>query len=448
MIPIFIVTATFVICFLAASRSLKAGLCAVIAVGYLYGIIRANVPGTLTYLLFDIAAIALYLPQLWRPMSLEQRIGSRELRIWVSLLIGWPVLLFVAFPTNSPFVEAVGLRANAFLIPFMILGTRITSDDLHDITYFVAALNVGAVAVGTAEYFLGIARFFPLNEVTEIIYRSHDLLERTAFRIPATFSSAHAFAGTMAVTLPLLIGSWANVRKGRQTWHEWLLTLSIVASFLGIFMAAARLHTVTAGVIALVVTFSGRLSGRQWLRWVVAVAIIGYVVAGNVRLQRFTTLSDRSGVRERIGGSVNEDFFTVVTAHPLGRGLAGGGTSVPYFLESELPRDYGAVLENEYARIALEQGLPGLMLWIAFIAWVLVNGSGPIRDELGLTRRLVWVVSASNFTSGLLGMGMLVSVPQSALMFIAVGWMTTSRRSAATTAVMARTAAARERLAS
>jgi hypothetical protein len=290
--------------------------------------------------------------------------------------------------------------------------------------------------------------FFPRNEVTDIIYRSHDLLERTAFRIPATFSSAHAFAGTMAVTLPLLIGAWARVGNVRWSWREWMLTLAIVGSFLGIFMAAARIHTITAGLVALVVTFSGRLSGRQWVRWVVAVAIIGYVVAGNVRLQRFTTLGDQSSVRERIGGSVNEDFFTVVTAHPLGRGLAAGGTSVPYFLEDQLPRSNGAVLENDYARIALEEGLPGLMLWLAFIAWALVNGVGPGRDEFNLTRRLLWVVVASNFTSGLLGMGMLISVPQTALMFIGLGWMTTSRRSAATAGIMARNAAARERFAS
>src|SRR5436190_21449232 len=42
MIPIVLAASAFVLCLLAASRSLKAGICGVIAVGYAYGITRAN----------------------------------------------------------------------------------------------------------------------------------------------------------------------------------------------------------------------------------------------------------------------------------------------------------------------------------------------------------------------------------------------------------------------
>jgi hypothetical protein len=201
-------------------------------------------------------------------------------------------------------------------------------------------------------------------------------------------------------------------------------------------MAAARVHMITAALISLAVTFSGQLSRRQWVRWAVALAIVGYVVAGNARLQRFTTLGDRAGVRERVGGSVNDDFVTVVTSHPLGRGLAGGGTSVPYFLRD--PRNSGALLENEYARIALEEGIPGLVMWAAFFLWVLTRGAGRDRDAWWLGRRLTWVVSASFFVSGMLGIGMLASVPQTMLMMLTIGWLTTARRTAAAAARVAR----------
>src|SRR4051812_24555508 len=369
MISIFLAAGAFLLCLLAANRSLKWGMCAVIAVGYIYGIARANAPTTSTYMMFDLAVIGLYVPRIWRPMTSEQRLGSQDLRIWVSILIGWPLLLFVAFPSSTPLVEAVGLRANVFLLPFLLMGARLDGDDLRGITRFIGLLNIVAFGFAVAEYYMGIMAFFPKNEVTEIIYKSHDLLEQTAFRIPATFSSAHAYAGTMAVTLPLLIGGWAQQPDKSRSWSAYLLGAAVIASFLGIFMAAARVHMITAAVVSLAVTFSGQLTRRQWVRWAVALAIVGYVVAGNARLQRFTTLSDRAGVSERIGGSVNDDFLTVISAHPLGRGLAGGGTSVPYFLG--IPKDRGALIENEYARIALEQGLPGLALWLMFIFWIL-----------------------------------------------------------------------------
>jgi len=325
-------------------------------------------------------------------------------------------------------VEAVGLRANVFLLPFLLLGARLDGDDLKDLAVWLAVLNLAALVLAVAEYFLGIAPFFPYNEVTEIVYKSHDVLDITAFRIPSSFANAHAYAGTMGATLPLLIGAWTQEDDGRQAWRRLLLGSATIASFVGIFMAAARTHMITAAGIALVVTFTGRLSRRQWVRWALAIAVVAYVVSGSVRLQRFTTLADRTSVSERIGGSVNEDFLGIVSSHPLGRGLAGGGTSVPYFLRGR--NAAGAILENEYARIALEQGLPGLALWVSFIAWVLLKGAGRVdQDDWWLARRLVWVVCLSNFVSGMLGMGMLAAVPQTAIMLLVLGWMTTTRSS-------------------
>src|SRR5690606_22258845 len=138
-----------------------------------------------------------------------------------------------------------------------------------------------------------------------------------------------------------------------------LLSLAIIASLLGVFMAAARTHMITAALLVAVVTFSGRLRAGQSVKWVIAVALVGYVVSGEERLQRFTTLQDTTYIAERWAGSVNENFFEAIRAYPMGNGLAGGGTSVPYFLQTSRSP---LVMENEYARIGIEQGLPGLTL--------------------------------------------------------------------------------------
>lgn len=423
MTSIALAIGSFLACFLAGNRSLKNGLAAVIGVGYIYGIVRANYPDTWTYLMFDLGVIGLYLAQLWKPMTPAQRLSSHDLRIWTTVLIGWPVLLFIAFPTDNPLVQAVGLRANVFLLPFLLLGARLSNDDVRDLGRYLAVLNLAAVGLATVEFFVGIEPFYPMNEVTDIIYRSRDLVGRTAYRIPACFSSAHAFAGTMTMTLPVMIGAWKQK-------HDWkyegtFLAIAVIASLVGVFMAAARIHMITAGLLALVVTFAGGLSARQWIRWVGAVLIVGYVVAGDARFQRFTTLQDRSMVSERIGESVNDTFFDVVSQHPLGRGLADGGTSVPYFLREG--RDSGTIIENEYARIALEQGLPGLVMWLLFIVWVLTRRPGRVKDSWLLSRRLVWVACASMFAAGMLGMGMFAAVPQTVLMLLIIGWTTTAR---------------------
>lgn len=424
MTTLIFAVAAFVLCLAAANRSLRHGLLALLAVGYIYGILRANFPDTWTYLAFDAGVVGLYAGQLWRPWNPELRRRAHDLRLWIVALIGWPVLLFFVFPSESALVELVGLRANIFLLPFLLLGTRLDEDDLFWLALGVAGLNLAAVSLGVAEFFMGIQPFYPQNEVTDIIYKSKDLVGRTAHRIPASFSSAHAFAGTMVMTMPLLVGAWAQPASAVR-WPRRLLAIAIVATLLGVFMAAARTHMLTAALLVAVVTISGHLKGDQWVRWVIALALVGYVVSGEERLQRFTTLQDTNFIAERWSGSVNEGFFEAVRAYPLGNGLAGGGTSVPYFLQvTRSP----LMMENEYARIGMEQGLPGLTLWIVFLGWVFLRRPGGAKDGWALGRLLGWVASGTFFFSGMTGIGLLSSVPQTVLMLITMGWFVTAPR--------------------
>jgi hypothetical protein len=427
MTTVFLCVGAFLACLMAANRSLRTGLLALIGIGYFYGILRANLPDVWTYLMFDAGVIGLYASQLWKPMAFDVRMRVHDLRLWMIALMAWPVLLFIVSPGTEPLVELVGLRANIFLLPFLLLGARLTSDDIRELAFVIAVLNIVVVSVGIVEFFVGIERFYPMNEVTEIIYKSKDLVGRTAYRIPATFSSAHAFAGTMAMTLPLLVGAWSQPH--RRGWEAPLVGIAIVATLSGIFMAAARVHMVTAAVLVAIVTVTGGLRGKQWVRWAFAVALVGYVVAGDERLQRFTTLSDTEFLAERWTGSVNEGFFALVGEYPLGNGLASGGTSVPYFLRGAWQP--GPIMESEYARMALELGLPGLALWLLFIVWVLTRTPGRVKDSWLLGRRLAFATTAMAFASGLIGIGMLTSVPQTILMLLSIGWFTVARKPAA-----------------
>ena len=149
--------------------------------------------------------------------------------------------------------------------------------------------------------------------------------------------------GTMVLTLPILIGAWIGGRGAR--WHT-LFGIAIVSSLLGVFMAAARVHTVVAALVLLTATFSGGMGVLQRFRWAIALGLVVWVVGGDARLQRFTSLSDTSMIAERFSGSVNEGFFDVISEYPLGNGLASGGTSVPYLLQSQRARQTNTVIEK------------------------------------------------------------------------------------------------------
>lgn len=428
MTSAFLCLAAFVFAYVAARRSLVAGIITVMTVGYFYGILRANLPDTYSHFIFDSAVLGLYLPQLFVKTSREEKRRMQMLRLWVGVLIAWPFLLFL-IPVQDYAVQLVGLRGNIFLLPFVLLGARLKDEDFSKLALAFAVLNLIAFAFACAEFTLGVERFFPQNAVTELIYKSvidenyANPDRSTALRIPATFTGAHAFAGMMVLTFPLLFGAWVRLkeRAGEQR-RKNLLAASMVVSILGVFMAAARSPVVILAGILLMVIRSGRMKAQVWALSFVMLAGVGWIVSSEERLQRFMTLQDIDFVSERIYWSVNESFLDLAVEYPMGNGLGGGGTSIPYFLQGRViaPTNY---MENEYARIVLEQGVFGLCLWAAFVAWVFGRGTVRRADEWFLGRRLLWVACAAFFATGMIGKGLLTSIPGTALLLLGVGWI-------------------------
>ena len=416
MLSLILCGLAFVAAYLAARRGLVQGLAMVLLVGYLYGIVRANVPETFSHFIFDAAAAGLYLAVFSSAPSALDRHRGQAIRSWLFLLIGWPLVL-VFLPIQDPLVQLVGLRGSVFLLPFLLIGSRLDDVQMQRLALWVAVLNLGAFGVAVAEYIVGIEPFFPQNAVTELIYRSKDVAGATAHRIPSTFTSAHGYASTMAASGALLIGAWM---QPQARWRP-VFGVASIATVIGVFMAAARTHMVVVAIVVLVATMSGRVRLGTRVGWLVGLALMGFVVAQSERLQRFRTLESTEVVSDRLEGSVNSNFIKLAEDYPLGNGLGGGGTSLPYFLQNRIRERIG--MENEYARIMLEQGIPGLMIWVAFIFWAFVRSPGRNGTSLGVMARLLWTAAATYFASAVSGTGLLTAVPLTCILLLYVGWI-------------------------
>jgi hypothetical protein len=426
MISIGLCVAAFVFSYFAGRRSLVAGLVCVIGVGYFYGILRANLPETFSHFIFDAAVVGLYVTQFPRKPARADRARLAPLRLWVGVLMAWPFLLFFV-PAQDYAVQAVGLRGNIFLVPFILLGARLKGRDVRQLALAFAVLNLAAFAFAAAEYVLGVPRFYPQNQVTVGIYNSivsedyMNPLRGDFLRIPATFTGAHAYAGAMVLTFVYLFGAWA--RRGQWIpWQKSLINAAMVASVLGIFMAAVRSPVIILALVLATVFFSGHLKLHTLALFFAMVVGVGWLVSSEERLQRFTSLKNTDFVTERVSWSVNENFFDLVTEYPLGNGLGGGGTSMPYFLQGRVvpPLFY---MENEYARIVLEQGVFGLCLWAAFLVWAFARRTGSRDEPWFLGRRMLWVACAAFFATGMIGIGLLTSIPGTPLLLMSLGWI-------------------------
>jgi hypothetical protein len=414
---------SFLGCCFLGRRSLGQGLAAVLAVGYAYGILRAQFLDPFTHLLFDFAVLGLYVSQfVLVRRDPARRLRSREISLWMAVLIGWPLVLFL-LPVNHFLIQLVGLRAAIYFLPFALLGAWAVEHDLDQLARATAALNLLAFGFAVAEYAIGVPAFFPINAVTEIIYASGDVGD-SQLRIPATFTSAHAYAGTMVATLPFLIARWqaAGISRAEKTFFA----AAIVASSLGIFMAAVRLPVVILFIELAVLVLSRKLPPRVFVGLAVLGSVVGYVVADNERLQRFTTLGDSELVTSRISSSVNASLVDLLVEYPLGGGLgSAAGTSVPYFLQDLAGTQIG--IENEYARIAMELSPVGLAIWIGFIVWALVRRPPQLSRDWLLGANIMRAFVLVSWATAFIGTGMLTAIPATTLLLLQMGILGRSR---------------------
>src|SRR4051812_28898075 len=144
-----------VVTFVAGRRSLVAGLVATLAVGYGYGTARANFTGAASHFIFYSAALGLYAAP-WRGIkSAPTGRNGTWLRLWASVLVVWPILLFF-LPLQDPLIQIVGLRADVFFIPFLLLGTSLDDESISRLGRAIAFLNLCALLLAVTEYFRGV----------------------------------------------------------------------------------------------------------------------------------------------------------------------------------------------------------------------------------------------------------------------------------------------------
>jgi hypothetical protein len=420
--------AAFLASFWSARRSVGMGIGMTLVSGYSYGLIRANVTETGSHFIFDAAVVGLYIAILVRPRTRLQRRKIRKLLPWFLLLFAWPFLM-LAVPFQDPIIQLVGFRAQVFFLPCLLIGAMMDDVDVQKVAYWLCALNLIAFGFGVAEYLLGIEKFIPLNDATRFIYLSNDVATGTkggtAVRIPSTFVSAAGYGGVMVLSVPWIAGAFSL--RGMRGWPGVLFAATLFAVVLGVFLSASRTQAILLIALTAVLLFSMRAKIGTYSAFIVIIGAATWFVMQNPRLQRFKTIHDTTYVETRIESSANTSFFDAAENHPLGIGLGAAGTSIPAFLQYRIDRSKQIVIENEYARIMLEQGLPGLIIWLAFITWVLTRAAPRPNDNWLLSRRLAYVTTTLFLGTGIIGLGLFNWIPGTLMLFLMMGWISAAR---------------------
>ncbi len=307
-----------------------------------------------------------------------------------------------------------------WFVPFLFFGSLIDDEERTRLSLCLAVLNLIALGFGLAEFTLGLERFYPHNATTLLIYTQNDVIRgsTSAYRIPATFVAQAAYSATMVMTMPFLAGAW--VHRDCTKREKILLAGGIGAAMLGIFLGASRSQALLFFAQVITLASFAKIRLHHLLAFAILAGLVGYWVYREPRLQRFTQL-DTTFVEERIRGSVNENFLDALVEYPLGNGLGGGGTSIPYFLQDRLKNP--VFIENEYGRILLETGIPGLFLWMAFVLTAVVGAPGERAGPWRVGWRLSRVTVAAYFGTAFIGTGLLTAIPGTCMLLLMTGWL-------------------------
>jgi len=63
-----------------------------------------------------------------------------------------------------------------------------------------------------------------------------------------------------------------------------------------------------------------------------------------------------------------------------------------------------------------------LLLWVGFVIWFVTNRAGFVKDDWLAGRRVAWYLCILSFLIGMIGIGLLSSIPNTFLFLLCVGW--------------------------
>jgi hypothetical protein len=420
--PICAFFAVFVLC----QRSIGLGVLASFAIGYFSGVTRANYQSVATTFFFDGGVLGLYFSVfLGHTFKFTQALRSSTGQICL-LLVAWPAFLTLV-PVNHFLVQLVALRGTIWLLPFVLIASQLKKKDFLTLAIGIAVLNLITLAVSSYLYVNGVPSLYPKNEVTRIIYNSADVAGGY-FRIPSTFLSAHAYGGTMVLSMPFLLGPLVN--RQSSIFLKTLLAAGLIAAIFGVLMCAARQPLWALGLIVIATWAQTGFSVKFGAALAVLVAIGLYLISTDERFQRGMTLDigdgDKMYTLNRVSNSINEGLLETFLKYPFGAGMGSSqGTNLPYFLAKDAPSEIGA--ENEYSRIQVDQGWVGLGLWLFFLYWCHFPLPKSTDKEMGFYLSFLHSSTGLFWATAFIGTGTLQSIPQSALMLTAMGIVVSQR---------------------
>lgn len=307
---------------------------------------------------------------------------------WALYALGtWALVMAVPSALLDVRVPLVGLRLNFLYVPLVVAGALIAADRASLRDWLLGLGCVGAVssAAGLIQAYVGpsfLAPSAPVRGLQNLVLVRGNEISGALYRPTGTFVDPGRFASMALVTLAISLAALL-VTRGRR---HWVALVCVMVNGTAVLATGQRSAFVLAVALIGVATVARRWGeGRHLLRsaaLVVAVTLVGVTTSAILAPEAVssraawyrTTLDPRLETNE---WAFRWRSYSTATAEGLDTGgLFGEGTGteslgLQYLSPGAGSDDVRYDVEGGYASIAVEWGLVGLALWLAWsLAWM------------------------------------------------------------------------------
>lgn len=235
------------------------------------------------------------------------------------------------------------------------------------IAWALAAVTTLGVALGALQVTGGAAGGWHPYKITNVGVN-------TGF-----FANANHMATMMVATIPFLAALYLSSRGRKQTAQKASGTFVILVGAMGVIMVGIAINRSLAGLglavpVAMATLLMLRTRKKRLPRW--ALPALAAVAAGSVAIvfsapfQRYVTVEEM-----RVSPESRQQFFskTLSAARdymPFGSGVGTFSDIYPHYEAApDVSRVYVNHAHGDYFELALETGIPGLLLVLLFLLW-------------------------------------------------------------------------------
>jgi hypothetical protein len=360
----------------------------------------------------DVLAVSCYL-SFYTTHRLERRLQKRPaFFLPFMFLFGWCVIEVFNTNSPSPWYGLLGLKLYFEFVPMFFLGYALLRNEKDLRRFLLVNLTIAGLiaALGTAQSISGQALLSPTNLAPDIrelgtLVRAAPITHESFIRPTSVFVSDGRFSSYLLLVWLLGFGTATYFLVQRLPGRKWMV------AFTGLFLVAIILSGSRGALIysLLCASVIASVFAREMLWRNSRVRRIGIAVATTLVLATLAVASLSTVYPEALNPRIAFYQQTLLPSSPtselawrawgypfsefnrafgypnwvLGSGIGTRSLGGQYLIRILGALPVTQTVESGYGNFMLENGIPGLLLWLVFSSAVIASGWNVIRRLRG-----------------------------------------------------------------